>query len=346
MTRTIDNANRVIFDRLADYCARRGEPIADPVAFRFISGTSSEAAFYRRTRIGRKLKLGRHKSLAHLIFDQEHYVGLLGFDIDKNLDDLYLIDNNAGISACLFYEMDPSPTVRPAHVINVVDAGSSKDVGYPGHDISTLELLFPRVQVFQSSVILDDENIWQTFLRISAEECKFGGSWIQEALADDFIALASLNISSLPYRELCRSLFDLDPRSLFMALYRCVEATYAFESCRKMIKALSLTSTWIELASTLDKEVGWHPREASSLNLVLKYALERDLRDICNCLGEEIGNEPAVSAGKAIYRLRNQIVHHRIGMTAVDVDGNDWNRICRQMISIVLHVFTSAYDKE
>ncbi|TQN01026.1 hypothetical protein FHX68_1165, partial [Microbacterium lacticum] len=38
----------------------------------------------------------------------------------------------------------------------------------------------------------------------------------------------------------------LDPRSLFMSLYRCVEATYAHDKATKLKQGLSIEHEWQE----------------------------------------------------------------------------------------------------
>lgn len=178
---------------------------------------------------------------------------------------------------------------------------------------------------------------------LSIEECPSGESWIDDPLADELVTLADLNVSHFPYDVVCRSIFDWDPRSLYMALYRCLEATYAYESCRRLIASLGLDKDWHELAAALDAEVGWHPQEAASLNLVLQYALKDDLQAVCDCLGVVDGADLCVKAGRAIYRLRNRIVHYSSQAGGFGLDVADWNELCHRMVGIVFHVFSHAF---
>ena len=130
-----------------------------------------------------------------------------------------------------------------------------------------------------------------------------------------------------------------------MALYRCIEATYAYESCRKLVNKLALTTSWYDLAAALESEVGWHPKEAANLNVILRYAHESDLEDVCSLLDVEVGNSLPDSAGKAIYKLRNGIVHFRPGDQPLpDLDSDGWNRLCHLLVQIVFNVFSSAYS--
>jgi hypothetical protein len=166
---------------------------------------------------------------------------------------------------------------------------------------------------------------------------------MSQQLTYELMSLADLNIAFFPYGALCRSMFDSDPRSLYMALYRCIEATYAYESCRKLVDALALSMEWHRLAAALESEVGWHPQQAASLNVVLKYALEEDLAEVCRCVGAEVGPDLHVSAGRAIYQFRNRIVHFRPGSDDGSDDDMDWSALCRALVGVVVHVFSNAF---
>jgi hypothetical protein len=219
-----------------------------------------------------------------------------------------------------------------------------QDTDYGGHDRSSIESLFRRIQILQCSQPVDDDFVWRLFLMLCAGECMQSGSWVDDSLSDELVTLTDLNIPSMPYAAICRSMFDSDPRSLFMALYRCIEATYAYESSRKLVEKLALEVSWQDMAAALESEVGWHPQEASSLNIVLKYAVEQDLIDICACLGVEVDKDARVSAGRAIYSLRNSVVHFRPGAREVQVDDIDWNRLCYLLVGVVFNVFIRAYS--
>jgi hypothetical protein len=131
---------------------------------------------------------------------------------------------------------------------------------------------------------------------------------------------------------------------MFMALYRCIEATYSHQSSKKLVERLGLSIPWHQMAEALENEIGWHPQEAASLNVVLKYSAESDLKAICQCLRVEIGNDIQVAAGRAIYSLRNSIVHFRPGTKEIRVEDINWNELCHHITSVVFHVFTDAYS--
>lgn len=343
MTRDMIAYNGRLFSKLEQYCTSRGEPILHPGEARYIRTNDEEKRLLKGLRQGLLLKFGRHRSLLHLHIDDEHYIGMLGFEFEPIISNVELIDGNAGFLMCVLLECAASPIVSAPNVRNIVEFGKMRDPGYQGHSYEAVESLFPQVQVVRAGRSLDNDSIWLIFLMICSEECMRGGSWIEEELAKSIVALADLSIPRMPYAALCRSIFDADPRSLFMALYRCVEATYSHQSSRKLIKRLSLDIPWHSMAEALEDEIGWHPQEAASLNLVLRNTSDEDLAAICGCLRVDVGKDVQVSAGRAIYTLRNSIVHFRPGTKEIPIDEIDWNQLCCLMINVVFDVFTKAY---
>ncbi len=343
MSRDMKLANRTLFEHLELFCAKRGEPIQSAGLPRYVGGDQADEHYLKNLRVRTFIHFGRRRTLSWLTHDTSSFVALTGFEFELELPQLGPIPTPPGIGVCVLSELKPQPVVSPAVIRNVVEVGSMTDHDYGGHSYRAIASLFPGVQVFQSEALYDDDSAWRLFLMACVEECQHGESWIDADLAGELVSLADLNVEMLPYGSLCRSMFDSDPRSLYMALYRCIEATYAFESCRKLVTALSLDTEWYDLAAALESEVGWHPQEAANLNLVLQHALEDDLVRVCKCLGVERGNDVAISAGRAIYKLRNNIVHFRPGQYGVEAERIDWNDLCRRLVGIIFSVFSHAY---
>jgi hypothetical protein len=133
-----------------------------------------------------------------------------------------------------------------------------------------------------------------------------------------------------------------------MSLYRCVEATYAHDKATKLKNDLSIEHEWHKIAEVLENAMSWRPLEASSLNVVLAVAKEDDLREVCECLNVTLQDDTYLpsAAGKAIYQLRNRIVHYRPALAPVDSAEIDWNRLCIALVSVAHKVFYAAYGQE
>ncbi|WP_131816196.1 hypothetical protein [Mycolicibacterium porcinum] len=343
MSRNMIAANTAVFRRLVEHCARRGVSLDGPGKPRWVHANADADILLQQLVVQDSISFGRHRHLAWLEHRGQHFVSLVGFGDEMGYQDLSLREDVQGFDVCLISEIEIHPNALPFQIKDVVEAGSKDDPGYIGHDGDQVMSLFPTIQILESHNSLTKELIWSIFLRLCVDESRLGGSWIDDRLAESLGALAQLNVSSLPYQELCRAVLDLDPRSLYMSLYRCIEATYAFEHASRLASALSVDFAWNEVAAILDRDMGWRPPELQSLNVALAHAHDADLRDVCSCLGVEVGNDIQASAGRAIYRLRNQIVHYRPTLNPLTFESVDWNRICNALVTIALDVFYRAY---
>lgn len=339
------DANASLFRHLEAYCAHRGDPVHSAGAVRYVSSTGAEKEKLKNLRLGPTVRFGERRRMTHLSLPtDDHFIALVGFENDLGIPLLEEQRIDGGTGVCLFSELRPQPLATPAAVRNIVEVSSRDEAGYTGHDYDAIASLFPSLQLWKTSEPIDDDAAWRLFFMLCIEECRYGESWIGDKLADDLLCVTDLSISSFPYRALCRSVIDLDPQALFLALYRCVEATYAYETCRKVVDSLGIGAQWHQLAEVLEDEVGWHPQEATSLNVVLNYADRSDLMEICACLGSTPTGDPQNAAGRAIYRLRNEIVHYRPGIREVRVEEIDWNELCRRLVGVVFNVFSQAYS--
>jgi len=94
----------------------------------------------------------------------------------------------------------------------------------------------------------------------------------------------------------------------------------------------------------LDQKLSWRPREASSLEVVLRHASETDLRKVVGAFGKEGGDDAARSAASSIYGLRNKTVHFGASLDSVDISDYDWNAVCCALVGVVYDVFRRAFD--
>lgn len=347
MTRNMIQANARLFGHLYEFCGRRGEGISTRDETRYISSKADDKEFLKHTKVITSLQFGLHRAL---IWAKTHtgddVLGTIGFEFELLSRTVYEADYPNGFQVAILSDILPHPIESIYQIRNIIESGSANSGEYSGHDFDAISSLFPQVRAWKSNGPMDDQSIWKLFLMVSVNECQLGGSWIDDRLAEEIIALTELNTPSLPYKSLCRSVFDLDPRTLFMALYRCIEATYAYESCRRVAAKLSLDMQWQEIAKNLVSTIGWRPQEASSLQVILRYALEEDLVSLCESIKVEANADYAASAAVGIYNLRNRIVHYRPWEEAISIEEYDWNVICTQLVRIILNIYDQAYRIE
>jgi hypothetical protein len=273
----------------------------------------------------------------------DEFVGVMGFDFEPDVPELSAVDVGAGTGVVLLFEFEAAPSASPPTIVNIVGYASSADEGYEGHDFANIQGLFPSLQFFQVQPGAIGSTGWPLLLKSATSEAAQGGSWVGPSLRNAIYDLAGLEAREFPYSALCRAMFDLDPRSLFMALYRCVEATYARDACEKLRAELGLDTPWYELTAALDRALGWRAPEAASINKTLEHADPEDLRAICDCLGVGPADDMSVSAGRAIYKLRNKIVHFRAGDDQDYAASLNWDLLCTHLARVVGEVYGAAF---
>ncbi len=341
MTRNMIEANAGLFRNLTDYCANRGAPIPTAAEARWIKSDESDKRYLQRATLVESLSFGRRKFLVHVVQGEEDWLAAVGFESELDLAELEYIEVNDGLAVCLAFELSPLPVANPVEIREAVEFSSQADPEYCGHEWASVAALLPRIQLTRCRDSMDEETIWVTFFSICLDECQFGESWIGDTLASEVLRLTDVRRDSFPFHSICQSLLDFDPRSLFMALYRCIESTYAYENCTRIVDRLQLSISWMELAETLQAEASWRPMEAESLIAMLYHADPVDLASMGRCLGVQVS---AQSVGNAIYRLRNSIVHFRPGMPAASHrTPEEWNELCASLARIARSVYAKAY---
>jgi hypothetical protein len=248
----------------------------------------------------------------------------------------------------LLADLGVEPTASPSAVLDVVGAGSKAEPSYPGHDLHLVQGLFPRLRVMEvDAAVAGAPHFAANLLAVCAAESVEGNGWINQALADELSRLAEQRIPGLPYEFLVRATLDLDPKNLFLALYRCLEATYAYTRASELSVKLGITDkSWFDVAKILGESLSWYPRHDQSLSAVLALPAVSagDLDAIALSLGtDQSGDAVATRVASGVRGLRNSLVHYGPTTRPASVPNDDWNGLCAPLARVVGSVFAHAY---
>jgi hypothetical protein len=238
-------------------------------------------------------------------------------------------------------ELMPNPAVLPSGIRNVVEfADKTSTPGYDGHDHISVCSLYPKVQVFSAEDLLLDAS-FKIFFLICLSDRRRLDQWIDDQLAKILNIVTELSPALIPFEILCRSILEMDPSALFLALYRCLEALYAHTQTRRLMNALEISKPWAEMAQTLEETLGWFPREEPSLEALLRHAVREDLEAIVSALNDAIpdGAKSETYVAKRVYQLRNALVHYRPFHQKFSFRDIDWNPLCEGMALLVFHIY-------
>jgi hypothetical protein len=350
MSRSLVVAAEEVFRRLEAHAERMDDSVQTPGKPRWIAGDARERDVLANARCVRIEQFGRSRFISEWEFDRESYLLTGGFShLDRYINSDTSFDGvleerscDAGWEVAAIFESMLQPNVSGTDARDFVEAGSKEDAGYFGHDWDSLSRLFPRVRIFRLS-LASPWSFEQIATLLTLWESEFEATWINEDLGTELRALVSFSLDKFPYFALARASLDVDPRNGFLALYRCIEATYAFEKSLELKGALGLTTKWEKVADVLGETLSWRPREATALEIVLRHALPYDLRDVTRLIGFGNVSPKASEAAKAIYRLRNRIVHFGAARDSVGMDEYDWNGICVALTRVVCVVYEQAF---
>jgi hypothetical protein len=96
----------------------------------------------------------------------------------------------------------------------------------------------------------------------------------------------------------------------------------------------------------LEEDLGWYPKEADSLHSLLRLGGEADLKRAYEAIvGKPIDADcdiPVIT-GRAIYNLRNSIVHFRPAHRQLNRDAIDWGSLCSSMVYVMSYIYSDVF---
>jgi len=341
-SRNMIEAISTVFGSLDGYCSNREEPLLNAGRPRWIQTEHSGRHFLKDAVLVSNLSFSASLKLARFDFSNRSFFFTSGFDFPEPPSILQPEDLDGGRLTAFLYEMKPSPIASPSEIRNVVEVADKVSTSdYGGHDFESVLGLFPKIRVFSTEGLSKDDS-FKMFLLICLSDRRRIDQWIDEELAKTLSSVTELSPLAIPYETLCRSILDMDPSALFMALYRCLEALYAHSHTSKLMTDLAISKPWFEMAQMLEATLGWYPREEPSLEALLCHADLEDLEAVLAALEETLpeGSNLQTCVAKRIYRLRNAVVHYRPFQQQTFPRKVNWNRLCESMSVLVFGVYS------
>jgi len=335
-------SNNKIFSDLDKYCALNGELLQNSNEARWIiSEKGKDQRRLVKAVLMSSISLGASLKVARFNLDNSSLFCTIGLELPSDVAGLWGEDIGGGMLTAILSEFLPTPKASAVEVKNIIGIGKST-AGYIGHDASQILQLYPVVRVFSGFDLSEAETARIYFLICLADRFR-AGVWMDSSLRANLELIAELSPIAIPYRILCRSLFDTDPGAVFLALYRCLEALYAYSHTSELMRKLDVSLEWNHVARILEETLAWRPREEPSLGVLLQHAVSEDLRTMLSALNDKLPEKADLVnyTAKKMYQLRNSLVHYRAFHQSFDHEIIDWNRLCEATALMVLHIYSS-----
>lgn len=345
MSRNGKIANQAIFGQLINFCRSRDVEIKDSGSGRWIKANRVERVILRKGTVSHYISFGPTRKIVKISVGTREYVCTVGFDQTTPPPHFGEVQVGAGLLIVIASELAPRPTATANEIKDVIEYDHAGVVGYSGYGWEEVSSLYPKIMAYRDTGYkFAAENL---FFKMCLQEIEFTDSWVDDVLSGTLSSLTELDPKRLPYRTLCRSIFDEDPTTFFLSLYRCLEALYSYKSAKAIVDRLKLPNSWEEVSAVLEDKLNWHPREEGSLASLLVDASEGDLRQVLTLMDSTApqpkrGELPTMAA-RRIYNLRNGIVHYRPLQHQEELDKYDWNGICTAMTGIVIDVYHAVF---
>lgn len=294
------------------------------------------------------MKLGRHQAAALIEFSNGHALALAGFESERvGANHICEVEVTPGRAVAMLADLEVDPVAGPSTVLNVVAAGSKSDAEYQGHELVRVLALYPGLRLLEVGAdVAGVAHFHSHVLAACARRGAHGNGWINQSLEDELALLGEQRIAGLPYEFLLRAVFDLNPTSLFLALYRCLEATYAYTKASELAESLGINKPWVEVARALGNTLSWYPRHDHSLAalLAMPTVLHSDLEALAVALNRNQGADAiSTRVAEGVRELRNSLVHYGPTTRQISILNDDWNELCIPLARVVGRVFVHAY---
>lgn len=336
-------ANKSIFERLDRYCNERNEPILNAGAPRWVHTESKTRDFLVSARLVQKLDLSPSLKAARLDHSGRSFFITLGFEILEVPEGLQAEELSGAVLTAVLSELEIRPIAKPIGIREIVEYSDGTQNEYDGHDCDRIAGLFPTIQVFSTEILVGEES-GNVFFLLCLSDRRRQDHWIDDGLTKALMSLSTASATAVPYEVLCRAVLDFDPASLFLALYRSLEALYARGKTLSLRSELGVTTDWIKLAQLLEAHLGWYPKEETSLESLLREANEQDLQKLVEALDETLPDGAVLASftARRIYALRNSLVHFRPFHQLQPIDKVDWCRLCGAMANLVTEIYAGS----
>jgi hypothetical protein len=297
---------------------------------RYISGDNLEKRWLSHSKFLSRTAQSQQIKFAIVEFNSDLYFVLVGLD-DPDFLPTGLIEEkvNAGIFTAIIaeFELPIREGITNLHLEQNILSQSVGQTLYTGHDVEDLKKIFPNIYLMKitSSFSGDSSNIHQLISHTITINSKYIFLPFTQKTLDKIRELITYNSTILSYESITQALFASHFKFAFLDLYRCIELLFQIIYLDETHTKLSLTIDRTVFLIAIEDDLGWKPKERTSLVKIFNDTPSTNIVAIKKAIREAA---PGVSNyGNWLYDLRCNIVHLKSIQRKFELKDKDWEQI-------------------
>ncbi|THD30072.1 hypothetical protein [uncultured Flavobacterium sp.] len=346
MSRNINNAIEIVFDIIKlnfDLSSTSVLP-EDFYNKRYVNGNANDARWLSHSKIIKHVAFNQAIKFAVLEFNAEFYFITIGLDDPDYLPTGIIEEKiNAGLLTLIVseFELPIKNSISNLYLVENILSQSVIDPFYKGHDKADLEKIFPNIYAMKITTGFggDPKNIYQLIAFLITLNSKFIFLPFTNKTLDKIHELVACNSTILSYESITQALFSSHFKFAFLDLYRCIELLYQLIHLDEAYTKLSLSIDKTDFLIAIENDLGWRPKERSSLIKIFNYTPNPFKLDLNKAIKDSV---PGISNyGNWLYDLRCNIVHLKSIQKKFELKDKDWEKI----IYGISHMLCYWYNK-
>lgn len=338
MSRNICDYNKKLFDMIRS----KGDQIIDDGKRRYINITdTTNRDFFLHAKLLSSIKPIIGYDFALFSYSSEYYFVLIGSETPVFFnDDLITVNLDEGIFLAIISDLKIT-LLKDISETKIQDFYNYYDDPYSGHDFDDLKKFFLPICVYK--ITLSNNTNFDIALNKLAIDFFASNSDttilpLSSDCRDYFLLLTYTTGDIIPIGNVLRSVNASTWVYCFLDLYRCIENLYDLGKIYKHYDSFKDQYCFSDFYGKLGNTLNHKANEIEALT-VLVSLIDNHITPLLNHV--LVGNEKEETF---IYRVRNNIVHHRNDTENVDFDNEEWNKIIIFLLSSINFLYEKFED--
>ncbi|HBO1764316.1 TPA: hypothetical protein L4F74_000916 [Pseudomonas aeruginosa] len=338
--------SRRLFERILLCAQQRGAQIENIEKARYITRLNENDASLMSSADAEVLNISRHTKLIRINKGDDCFFCTIGIHEPNVLPaGLELAPITPALFAVFVLEAEiyPSSSVTGYQIKDAIESEHMGVQDYNGHALQEVTPLFPSIQVYKvsSNEPFLENDLYRVLGSLISRSYFDGPIHISPETLESLKEVFEAGSNYIPFRNLVQGMLSISWEGLFLEVYRCLEQLYAEPHISALKKNWPSSLPMKELASYLEEHLSWRPREDEALRKIIETCEEEIIDNLFEAMkiGDGGEGEKVNSASKAVYSLRNGIVHYRPIHNAIKKSDDQWNNIINCLLKVVTHVY-------